>query len=42
MSYIIYTERKQKIIYYKDELKGYKASDEDIVVVDEITSKKLI
>jgi len=28
--------------YYKDELKGYKISEEDIVVIDNISSKKLV
>ena len=28
------------VVYYKDELKGYKVADDDIVVVDEITGKK--
>ncbi len=30
------------IAYYKDELKGYKAQDDDIIVTDDITGKKLI
>lgn len=28
--------------YFKDELKGYKIADDDIVVIDEITDKKLV
>ena len=30
------------VAYYKDELKGYKAQDDDIIVTDDITGKKLI
>ena len=30
------------IAYYKDELKGYKATEDDIIVKDELTGKKLI
>ena len=30
------------VAFYKDELKGYKTSDDDIVLNDEITGKKLI
>lgn len=30
------------VAYYKDELKGYKTSEEDFVVFDEITGKKLV
>ena len=30
------------VAYYKDELKGYKTTDEDIVLTDELSGKKLI
>lgn len=30
------------IVFYKDELKGYKPTEEDFVIVDEITGRKLV
>ena len=30
------------VAFYKDELKGYKSSEEDIVVTDDITGKKMV
>lgn len=30
------------VVFYKDELKGYKPTEEDYVVVDEITGRKLV
>lgn len=30
------------VVYFKDDLKGYKTEEDDIVVIDEITGKKLV